>query len=56
MFGVMTGATKTAPLTGALITFAVIAHALRPLTIGSAREARALTHRLRMAYDRQYAT
>ena len=55
-FGAMTGATRSAPLAGALITFAVVAHALRPVMAGSARKARAVAHRLRMAYDRQYAS
>lgn len=54
--GAMTGATRSAPLAGALITFAVVAHAIRPVVVGSAHEARALAHRLRAAYDRQYAS
>jgi len=55
-FGAMTGATRTAPLAGVLISFAVIAHALRPVLVGSAHEARTVMHRLRLAYDRQYAS
>ena len=54
--GAMAGTSRTAPLAGGLITFAVVAHALRPVMSGSARRGRALLHELRAAYDTRYAS
>src|SRR3954454_23665130 len=49
--GVMVGTSRAAPLVGGVITFAVVAHALRPVMAGSTRRGRALVHELRAAYD-----
>jgi hypothetical protein len=55
-FGAMAGvSSRTAPLAGGLIAFAVVAHALRPVVAASAREGRALMHDLRAAYGARYA-
>ena len=54
-FGAMMGTSRAAPVAGGLITFAVVAHALRPVVAGSARQGRALLHELRGAYDARYA-
>jgi hypothetical protein len=54
--GAMVGASRTAPLAGGLITFAVVAHAIRPVMSGSARRGRALLHEVRAAYDFRYAS
>src|SRR5215208_2545680 len=55
-FGAMVGTSKAAPVAGGLITFAVVAHALRPVVAGSARRGRAVVHELRAAYDARYAS
>ena len=43
-------------VTDRLITFAVVAHAIRPVMSGSARRGRALLHEVRAAYDLRYAS
>jgi len=55
-FGAMVGTSKAAPVAGGLITFAVVAHALRPVVAGSARRGRAVLHELRATYDARYAS
>ena len=55
--GAITGvSSRAAPLVGGLITFAVVAHAVRPVVAGSARQGRALLHEIRAAYDARYAS
>lgn len=54
--GALVGTSRAAPLAGGLITFAVVAHALRPVLVGSGRQGRALLHQLRAAYDARYAS
>jgi hypothetical protein len=54
--GAIAGTSRTAPVAGGLVTFAVVAHALRPVIAGSTRRGRALAHELRAAYDARYAT
>jgi hypothetical protein len=54
--GAVVGTSRAAPVAGGLITFAVVAHALRPVVAGSARRGRAALHELRAAYDARYAS
>jgi hypothetical protein len=54
--GMVGGSSQAMPLAGGLIAFAVVAHALRPVVAGSARQGRAAAHRFRAAYDARYAT
>jgi hypothetical protein len=54
--GAMVGTSLAAPLAGGLITFAVVAHAVRPVMSGSARRGRAHLHEVRAAYDLRYAS
>jgi hypothetical protein len=52
--GIAGAPSRTMPLAGALIAFAVVSHSLRPAVAGSAREARALARQARAAFGARY--
>jgi hypothetical protein len=54
-FGGIAGApSRTVPLAGGLIAFALVAHSLRPAVAGSAREVRALAREVRASFGARY--
>jgi hypothetical protein len=52
--GIAGAPSRTMPLAGGLIAFAVLSHSLRPALTGSAREVRALAHGIGSAFGARY--
>src|SRR3954452_22811685 len=52
--GIAGAPSRTMPLAGGLIAFALLSHSIRPAVAGSAREMRALTAELKAAFGARY--
>jgi hypothetical protein len=52
--GIAGAPSRTMPLAGALIAFALVSHSLRPAVAGSAREVRALAREVRASFGARY--
>jgi hypothetical protein len=52
--GIAGGPSGSMPIAGALMAFALLAHAFRPAVAGSAHEVRVVTHHFRQAFGARY--